>query len=283
MNEIAMSMSVRARANNIAKEMRIAPQAVLQAYFVERFLARVAQSPFASRVVLKGGTLMSALFGMAERTTMDIDATVLDVRGSEENLRAVVESICAIDANDGVAFLVGRDAPIRKDDEYGGLEFSLVACLGTIRLSLGLDVTVGDAITPKPRGIEYRKVLDDGGVIHLLAYPTETLLAEKLQTILKRGAMSTRPRDFYDVYKIVASQSYRQDVLREAVSATFLNRRSEDLLQKWHEIMDGVAQSKFIRNGWLKYQRQFRYAQSVLFEDVIMSIRRVLESIVEDI
>ena len=277
MNEISRSMSIRARANNVAKSMEIAPQAVLQAYFTERFLARVAQSQFASRVVLKGGTLMSALFGMAERTTMDIDATVLGIRGDEENLRAVVEAICEIDADDGIAFSVERDASIRKDDEYGGFEFALVANLGTIRLSLGLDMTVGDAITPRPRGIDYRRVLDDGGVIHLLAYPVETLLAEKLQTILKRGALSTRPRDFYDVYKIVLSQGYQADVLRRAVDATFRNRHSEDLLQRWREIMDEVAQSAVIRDGWLRYQRQFRYAQSVSFDDVLTSVRSLFD------
>lgn len=277
MNEIARSMSIRARANNVAKGMGVAPQAVLQAYFAERFFARVAQSRFAQRVVLKGGMLMSAMLGMAERTTMDIDATVLGVRGEEEDLRAVVEAICAIDAGDGISFSVGHDAPIRKDDEYGGFEFSIVACLGTIRLALGLDMTVGDVITPKPRLIDYRKVLDDGGVIHLLAYPVETLLAEKLQTILKRGAMSTRPRDFYDVFKVVVSQDYRVDVLRKAIDATFRNRKSEDLLQKWREIMDGVALSEIVRDGWRRYQRQFRYAQDVTFEDVLTSIHGLFE------
>ena len=277
MNEIARSMSIRARANNVAKSMGIAPQAILQAYFAERFLARVSQSRFASRVVLKGGTLMSALFGMAERTTMDIDATVLGVRGDEENLRAVVEAICEIDADDGIAFSVGRDAPIRKDDEYGGFEFALVASLGTIRLFLGLDVTVGDAITPRPRGIDYQRVLGEGGSIHLQAYPMETLLAEKLQTILKRGALSTRPRDFYDVHKIVVSRGYQVEILRKAIDATFRNRRSEDLLQRWREIMDEVAQSEVIRDGWLRYQRQFCYAQSVSFEDVLMSVRRLFD------
>ena len=107
----------------------------------------------------------------------------------------------------------------------------------------------------------------------MLAYPVETLLAEKLQTILKQGALSTRPRDFYDVHKIAASQEYRAGTLRKAVDATFRNRRSEDLLQRWREIMDEVAKSAIIQDGWLRYQRQFRYAQSVSFEDVLTSVR----------
>lgn len=154
MNPSARSMSVRAKANNLAKKLGIAPQAALQAWFAERFLARVAMSGHADRIVVKGGTLMAALFGLAERTTMDIDATVLDTRGDEATLRAVLAEICAVDAGDGISYALGPGETIRKDDEYGGVGFTLVATLGTIRLTLGIDMTVGDAIVPGPEPLE---------------------------------------------------------------------------------------------------------------------------------
>lgn len=269
-------MSVRAKANNLAKKLGIAPQAALQAWFAERFLARVAMSGHADRIVVKGGTLMAALFGLAERTTMDIDATVLDTRGDEATLRGVLAEICAVDASDGISFALGSGETIRKDDEYGGVGFTLVATLGTIRLTLGIDMTVGDAIVPGPEPLEGSGLFGEAPCIRLWAYPTETLLAEKLQTLLKRGELTTRPRDFYDIHKIVSAGRYRPDVFRTAVAATFARRDSLPLLARKHAILDTVARSRDIHSIWQKYRRQFPYARDIPMETAIKSIRHLL-------
>lgn len=269
-------MSVRAKANNLAKRLGIAPQAALQAWFAERFLARVSQSGHADRIVVKGGTLMTALFGLAERTTMDIDATVLETRGDEATLRAILAEICAVDTGDGIVFALGPGEAIRKDDEYGGVGFSLVAALGTIRLSLGVDMTVGDAIVPGPEPLESANLFGEADRIRLWAYPTETLLAEKLQTILKRGELTTRPRDFYDIHKIVSSGRYRPDVFRRAVAATFQRRNSLELLPRKHGILDATAQSLFIRGMWQKYRNQFSYARDIPLESAMASVNQLL-------
>ena len=272
-NLLAQSMSIRAKANNLAKKLGIAPQAALQSYFVERFLARLAVSEYSSRMVVKGGTLMSALFGIAERTTMDIDTTLLGLSGDEASIRKVVMDICEIDASDGITFAVNESEPIAKDDEYGGYGFSLVASIGTIRLSLGIDVTVGDAITPAPERLEVRQMLDEVGCIRLWAYTTETLLAEKLQTLLKRGALSTRPRDFYDIHKIVTANRFRLDVLEKAIVATFRNRKSEELIPKRQSILENIRMSAFIHSQWERYRKQFRYASDITLDDALDSVR----------
>ena len=269
-------MSVRAKANNLAKRLGIAPQAALQAWFAERFLARVAMSGHADRIVVKGGTLMAALFGLAERTTMDIDATVLDTRGDEATLRGVPAEICSVDAGDGIAYALGPGETIRKDDEYGGVGFTLVATLGTIRLALGIDMTVGDAIVPGPEPLEGGDLFGEAPRIRLWAYLTETLLAEKLQTLLKRGELTTRPRDFYDIHKIVSSGRYRPDVFHAAVAATFERRDSLPLLARKHAILDAVARSGDIRAIWQKYRRQFSYARDIPLETALESIRHLL-------
>lgn len=279
MNASAQSMSVRAKANNLAKKLGIAPQAALQAWFAERFLARVAMSGHADRIVLKGGTLMAAMFGLAERTTMDIDATVLDTHGDEETLRGVLAEICAVDAGDGIAFALGPGEAIRKDDEYGGFGFSLVATLGTIRLALGIDMTVGDAIVPGPEPLEGGGLFGEAGRVRLWAYPTETLLAEKLQTVLKRGELTTRPRDFYDIHKIVASGRYRPDVFRAAVAATFERRGCLALLAKKQTIAETVARSPAIQRMWEKYRRQFAYARDIPLESAMDSLRQLLATL----
>lgn len=276
MNANARSMSLRAKANNLAKRLGVAPQAALQAYFAERFLARVAMSGHADRVVVKGGTLMEALFGLAERTTMDIDATLLDTRGDEATLRGIVEEICAIDADDGISFALGGGETIRKDDEYGGIGFSMVATLGTIRLTLGIDVTVGDAIVPGPEPLERERMFGAPGSIRLLVYPTETLLAEKMQTLLKRGEWTTRPRDFYDIHKIVSSGRFRPEVFTEAAEATFARRNSLDLLPRKEAVLEGIAQSPAIRASWEKYRRQFAYARDIPLSTVLDSIRGLM-------
>lgn len=269
-------MSIRAKANNLAKKLDIAPQAALQAWFAERFLARLAMSGHARRLVVKGGTLMAALFGLAERTTMDIDATVLETPGDEDTLRGILAEICAQDAGDGISFAVGSGTAIHKDDEYGGIAFSLLATLGTIRLTLGIDMTVGDAIVPGPEPLESDSLFGGPARIRLLAYPTETLLAEKLQTILKRGELTTRPRDFYDIHKIVSSGRYRPAVFRQAVAATFQRRGSLSLLPRKQAIVHAIAHSSAIREMWQKYRRQFAYARDIPLEALLDSLRHLL-------
>lgn len=271
-NPFAQSMSIRAKANNLAKKIGIAPQAALQSYFAERFLARLAISNYSSRMAVKGGTLMSALFGIAERTTMDIDATLLGLPGEEASIRNVLTEICGIDASDGISFTVNGSEPITKDDEYGGYGFSLIAAIGTIRLPLGIDVTVGDAITPEPECLEIKPMLDESERIRLLAYTTESLLAEKLQTLLKRGALTTRPRDFYDIYKIVATQRYRPQILEKAIEATFRNRKSEALIPLKRNILAAIRKSPFIHDQWKRYTRQFRYASGISLDEVLNSV-----------
>ena len=273
----ARSMSIRAKANYLAKKTGISPQAALQAYFTERFLARLSRSEYASSMIIKGGTLMSSLLGIAERTTMDIDATLIGSPGNEAGIRSVVEKICCINADDGITFSVNEIEQIRKDDEYGGFGFSLIATLGTIRLSIGIDVTVGDTITPAPTSFDYKHVLDDDNPIRLLAYTTETLLAEKLQTLLKRGAMTTRPRDFYDIYKIEASGRYDGGLLVLAVEATFRNRKSESLLPRRYQILETIRRSKTIHEMWKKYQKQFPYASDISLEMALASAKRLFD------
>ncbi|MBR1835880.1 MAG: nucleotidyl transferase AbiEii/AbiGii toxin family protein [Kiritimatiellae bacterium] len=274
---VARSMGIRAKANNLAKKCGIAPQAALQAYFAERFLARLSQSDLGRNTAIKGGTLMSAMFGIAERTTMDIDATMIGLPGDETSIRNAVERICAVDAGDGIRFSVQDSAPIRKDDDYGGFGFALLGQIGTIRLSIGLDVTVGDAITPAPAPFSFRQILDADGTIQLLAYTTESLLAEKLQTLLKRGAMTTRPRDFYDIHKLETSSRFDKDVFVSAVEATFRNRHSEALLPRRFDILESIRQSAVVKELWRKYQARFSYAAGISLDTALASAKNLFD------
>ena len=275
---IGNSMSLRARINNFAKAKGVSPQLALQSFFAERFLARIEKSSYVGNIALKGGTLLSAILGIEQRTTMDIDATIVGLHVDEAKIVEIVETIAAIDAGDGVVFVRDKSLPlaITKDDEYGGYTIGLVAEFGTIRLPMGIDVTFGDTITPKAEPRDFRSILDGAVSIRLLAYTVETLMAEKLQTILKRGVATTRPRDFYDLYLLHTRGDYSKATLSTAVKATFSNRHSEEYFNARKEIVEMLSKSEFQRQQWLRYQKKTSYASEISFDDVIDALNKIL-------
>ncbi len=278
MNESG-SMSLRARINNFAKEKGIAPQLALQSFFAERFLARLEKSPYANNVVVKGGTLVSAILGVAQRTTLDLDTTVVGMHVDERAAVAIVEAIAATDAGDGIVFSRDGSAPsgIVKDDGYGGWTIGLVASFGSIRLPIGVDVTFGDVITPCAAERTFGSILDGSVSIRVLAYTVETLMAEKLQTVLKRGVATTRPRDFYDLHMLRLRGEFDLETLATAVRETFANRNSAEYLEKGRKTLSSISESEFQRRQWLRYQKKAPYAAAVSFDDAMASLAVLLE------
>ncbi len=272
-------MSLRARMNNFAKKAHISPQLALQGYFIERFLARVERSEFAGNLAVKGGTLMCALLGLPQRTTMDIDATVFGVHADEDAIVRIVESVAAIDAGDGVLFHRDGTEPssISKDDDYGGFSIGLTAEFGTIRLPISVDVTFGDVITPAPELRQFASVLDENTVIRILAYPVETLMAEKIQSILKRGEGTTRPRDFYDLHMLRIRGGYNEEILKKAVDNTLRNRNSNEYFGKRMEILSTIGNSSFQRQQWDRYRKKYPYAQNIRFDELVESLGVLFE------
>ena len=277
----AQSMSLRARINNFSKIHGISPQLALQSFFSERFLARIAKSPYAGNLAIKGGTLISSILGIERRTTMDIDATVIGIRADEEKIVEIVESIAEIDIGDSIVFTRDKSMPaiITKDDEYGGCTICFVAKFGSIRLPIGIDVTFGDVITPKAVSREFKSLLDEAVSTRLLAYPVETLMAEKLQTILKRGVATTRPRDFYDLYMLQNRREYNATILVQAVKNTFSNRKSEMSLITWRTTINSFKTSTFQRNQWKRYATKMPFAKNIAFDDIITSLENILSSL----
>lgn len=274
-------MSLRARINNFAKAKGVSPQLALQSFFAERFLARIEKSPYVGNIAVKGGTLLSAILGIEQRTTMDIDATVVGIQVDEAKIVEIVETIAATDTGDGIVFVRDKSLPlaITKDDEYGGYTIGLVAEFGTIRLPMGVDVTFGDTITPKAELRDFRSILDGTVSIRLLAYNIETLMAEKLQTILKRGVATTRPRDFYDLYMLHSRGGYSKRMLSRAVKATFTNRQSEEYFNARKKIVEMLSESGFQRQQWLRYQKKTPYASELSFDDVMDSLNKILSQV----
>ena len=279
MNE-SLSMSLRARINNFAKINKVSPQLALQRYFAERFLERISKSAYAAHLAIKGGTLMGELLGIAQRTTMDIDATIIGIAADEAVIANAVKEIAAIDIGDGIVFVVdpARPGVIEKDDDYGGYSIGMIASLGTIQLPIGIDITYGDVITPAAERRDVVGLLDESVRIPVLAYTVETLIAEKLQTVLKRGVASTRPRDLYDLHMLAERRSFDSEVLKEAIVRTFAHRSSEDCLVRREEILQTVEMSEFQQAQWQRFQRKMSYAKGVEFARTIASVRKILRA-----
>lgn len=269
-------MSLKGRINNYAKRNGIAAQVVLQNYMFERFLERLSRSEYRQKFVIKGGMLVSAIVGMDTRSTMDLDTTLRNLPLTEAQIRKAISAVCDIPSDDDVSFQIISIEPIRKDDIYGGYRVRLDAAYDTILTPLSVDISTGDIITPCPVEYDLHGIFDPDLSISLWGYNVETILAEKVETILRRGVLSTRPRDFYDVYILEKTQDYRPELFREALQATAEHRGSTNMLQDTDKILTRLEASEDLKQQWARYQRQFPYAAQTEYELLMNCLRKIL-------
>lgn len=269
-------MSLKGRINNYAKKNGIAAQVVLQNYMFERFLERLAQSVYQQQFVIKGGMLVTALVGIDTRSTMDLDTTLRNLPLSESQIKEAITAICSVPVGDDVSFNLISIAPIRKDDIYGGYRVRLDAEYDTILTPLSIDISTGDVITPSPVIYELHGMFNPDLRISLWGYNVETILAEKVETILSRGVLTTRPRDFYDVYILEKTQKYRPDLFREALQATAEHRGNATILQNVRSIISRLENSQELQQQWIRYQRQFPYAALIEYTALMDCLRKLL-------
>ena len=270
-------MSLKGRINNYAKKNRIAAQVVLQNYMFERFLERLSRSEYQQKFVIKGGMLVTAIVGIETRATMDLDTTLRNLPLTEEQIREAITAICSVPLDDEVSFQIISIEPIRKDDVYGGYRVRIDASYDTVLTPLSVDISTGDVITPSPATYELHGMFDPELTISLWGYNIETILAEKVETILRRGVLSTRPRDFYDVYILEKTQTYQPDLFREALQATADHRGSTAILRDTGSIISRLESSADLQQQWRRYQRQFPYAAQIDYNALMDSLYRILE------
>lgn len=263
-------MQFKAKIKNLAIKYHIPAQAVLQNFMLERLLERISISKYQDRIVLKGGMLIASMVGISSRTTMDMDATLRNFPLAEETIRAAFLEICAIPLADEVLFTLDHVAPIREEDEYGGFRVALLARFETIQTPLKIDVTTGDVITPEAVCYSFPSAFEDKR-IEVWAYNLETILAEKVETILSRSVLNTRPRDFYDVYILLKRQfqTINKDVFQTALQATSEKRMSFAALQHKENIIYTIQADGIMRQRWDRYCKEYYYANGISFDEVI--------------
>lgn len=272
------AMSLKAKIRNLARKKDMSAQVVLQNYMFERFLERLSKSAYKDKFILKGGMLIAALVGIDNRATMDMDATIKNYPVNVESLTYAINEICSIVIYDDVSFSFSGIEAIRDDDAYGGYRVSIISEYDTITTPMQIDITTEDAITPKEILYLYKKIFEEGN-FGVWAYNIETVLAEKVETILRRGELNTRPRDFYDVYILTKTQSFDYSVFVEALRSTAIHRETTHIFNNISKRLEEISDSEDLRSRWLKYTKDYRYADGIAYEDVLDAIRELIKSL----
>ena len=270
---IHTSRQLKALVRNISKGDSGKAQVIIRNYVMERFLERLSLSQYRNIMILKGGTLIAAMVGLDNRSTMDVDATLKNLPLNEDNARKIVEEITAIHIKDGMIFEIKSVTPIMDEADYPGIRIMLDTAIETMHTPLKIDFSTGDVITPREVSYSFRLLFEER-TISILAYNLETVLAEKLETLLARGTANTRMRDYYDIYVLTNTQEHNIDnaTLKEAFVNTSAKRGSIGLLSDVHLLLKEVAESTVLIDRWKNYQRKFNYAADVLWADVMESV-----------
>lgn len=268
------AMSLKAKIRNLAKEKDISAQVILQNYMFERFLERLSKSNYRDNFILKGGMLISAIVGIDNRSTMDMDATIKNYPININSLTKSITEICNTEIHDDVKFSFTGIEPIR-DDMYGGYRVGIRADYDTIVVPLAIDITTGDIITPREVFYSFKMIFEEG-TIGVWAYNIETVLAEKVETILQRGELNTRPRDYYDIYILANTQEFDKPVFTEALEETAKYRKTTHIFRDIQNRIKAIETSQILEDRWVKYSKNYSYAQDITFKDTVNALRKLI-------
>ena len=273
-------MQLKAFIKKKAAEKNISAQLVMQNYMLERLLERIARSKYNRYFIIKGGFLIYTIVGLDTRATMDLDTTVKNLSLTHEAMHSIFSEICSIEIDDDVQFEISGITDIRETDDYPGLRVSLKASYPPISVPLTVDVTTGDAITPNEIMVSFSTMFDEG-TIDVFAYSLETILAEKIETVLSRSIANTRPRDFYDIHILYHLRKDELDmaILHQALLHTTEKRNSQHILNNYSEIIHMIRNSNQLREHWEKYRKEFEYARDISFDDTCDSLEAIMKQI----
>lgn len=247
-------------------------------YMMERFLERISLSKYRDKFILKGGMLVAAMVGLDARSTMDLDATVRGANVNVEDIENLIAAIVTVPLDDGVTFQLKGISEIMDEAEYPGIRVSMSAIFDGVVTPLKIDISTGDAITPKEVRYSFKLMLEDRS-IEIWTYNLETVLAEKLETIITRTTTNTRMRDFYDIYVLVQlhGSTLNSPVLHDALLATSRKRGTEYHLAEAREVFDEVESSPVMQKLWEAYRKKFSYASDVEWPMVMEAVRGLFQ------
>lgn len=253
-------------------------QKFYQLFYFERILERISKSNYKGKIILKGGLLLTSIIGDDERTTKDMDATLKGVSLTKDDVEKVFNEVLNININDGVQFQIISIKDIRMEDEYGGFRLNILSKLDNNKTYVTVELTTGDIITPKEMKYNYNSIFEDKK-IPIMSYTLETVLAEKFQTIITRGLLNTRLKDFYDIYILINTKmdKLNKSILIEAVQNTFKKRQTSIDIERFNVVISYLIDDINMNNLWKEYCLKNNYASNVTFEDTINAVKQIIE------
>ena len=267
---------------NLSKKKSADAQILMRNYMMERFLERISLSEYKNQFILKGGMLVAAMVGLDARATMDLDATIKGTNVSVEDVEMIISQIISIPLDDGVSFRVKWISEIMEEADYPGVRVSMETKFDGVITPLKIDISTGDVITPREIKYKFNLMLEDR-TIEVWAYNLETVLAEKLETVISRNVTNTRMRDFYDIYILqkLYGEQLSKDVLRDALVATAKKRETLEQIETEDidEVFDEIQSSSVMENLWKAYQRNYSYSADIPWHTIMKSIRTLYEII----
>ena len=279
---ITTARQLKDLVRNLSNKKSSDAQILMRNYMMERFLERISLSEYKNQFILKGGMLVAAMVGLDARATMDLDATIKGTNVSVEDVEMIISKIISIPLNDGVLFRIKRISEIMEEADYPGVRVSMETKFDGVITPLKIDISTGDIITPREIKYNFNLMLENR-TIEVWAYNLETVLAEKLETVISRNVTNTRMRDFYDIYILqkLYGEQLSKDVLRDALVATAKKRETLEQIETEDidEIFDEIQSSSVMENLWKAYQRNYSYSADIPWHTIMKSIRTLYEII----
>lgn len=261
---------------NLSKKKSADVQILMRNYMMERFLERISLSAYKDQFILKGGMLVAAMVGLDARATMDLDATIKGTNVNVTDVETVISRIISIPLDDGVSFRIKQISEIMEEADYPGVRVSMETKFDGVITPLKIDISTGDVITPGEIKYNFKLMLEER-TIEVWAYNLETVLAEKLETVISRNVTNTRMRDFYDVYILqkLYGEQLKKEVLWNALVATARKRGTLEQIESGEirEIFDEVESSPVMEKLWKTYQKNYAYSVEISWHTVLESVR----------
>lgn len=273
--------SLKAKLKNLSKKTNIESNYLLQSFMFEGLLKRISTSKYKEKFIIKGGMLLTSIFGVNLRSTMDLDATLKGISLNSKIIADIFKELITIDANDKMIFELIDIKEIREEDIYSGFCVNLKATFDNLWTNLMVDITTGDIITYKEVEFEY-KTLFDNETISILSYNYETIIAEKYESIISRNIDNSRMKDYYDLYMFVQLKwdDINKEVLYQVVRNTSKKRGTTNDIDNSEEIIKKIEEDDHIKNLWTDYQNKYNYAKDIKFIDVINAIKVISQIVI---
>lgn len=273
--------SLKAKVSNLSNKINIPNKYLIQNFMFEALLKRISMSKYKDKFIIKGGLLLSSIFGVSLRSTMDLDTTIKGLQLDRETIARVINEIINIDLNDNIKLEIENIKNIREEEQYSGFNINLKAEFDSLKTNLMIDVTTGDIITYKE--IEYGYVtLFDNEVIDIMTYNYETIVAEKFESIISRNVDNTRMKDYYDLYMFVNLKwnDINKNVLKEAIINTAKNRGTLNYIDNATKYLELINTDVRLKSLWNSYQNNYEYASDISFDDTIKAVKAINDIIV---